>query len=99
MVVFQDAVAHPLPARNILRRFDIVRVIRNFTDKHNTGFFVQCIIGNSVSLYLITMRHQFADGILIQTAARLVPEFNRSVDFLEIIVAQSGRHSGSVTLR
>jgi hypothetical protein len=35
MVIFQNAVTHPLPAGDILCGFDIVRVIRYGSHKYN----------------------------------------------------------------
>ena len=48
MVVFEDTVAHSLPAWDILAGFYVVRVVRDFSYKNHARLFIRRIIGNSV---------------------------------------------------
>ena len=90
MVIFQDTVAHSLPARNILRRLDIVRMIRYLSDEYDTGLLVPRIIGNPVPFDPIPMVLQFPDRFFIQTAAGFMPELNGRIKFFDIIIPEFG---------
>lgn len=88
MVILQDTVAHPLPAWNILRRLDIVRVIRNLSDKNNPRLLVQRIVGYPVSADLVAVFLQLADRLLVKPSSGLMPELNGGVELSDVIVAQ-----------
>ena len=74
MVVFEDTVAHSLPAWAILAGFYVVRVIRDFSYKNHARLFIQRLIGNSVSASVVTVCFRFRNGFLGKSASGFMPE-------------------------
>ena len=91
MVVFQNTVTHPFPARNIFGGLNIIRIIGYLANKNDPCLFVQGVIGNPISPDLIAMPLQLPDIFLIQSSSGFVPEFNGSLELLDIIIAQPWR--------
>ena len=68
MIVFQDAVAHPLPAWDILGGFDVVGMIGDASQKHHARGFHDGVVGDSVEPNPIALFQKLGNDLLIQSA-------------------------------
>ena len=55
VIVFQDAITHPFPGGDVLRRFDIVRIVGNILPENHSGLLIQSVVGHPVALDLISL--------------------------------------------
>ena len=91
MIVFQNTVAHSFPARNILCGFYVVGMVRNFSDKNNSGVVQYSIVGNSVCFNVISVFDKLIYHRSVKSAAGIMPELYRCFEFFYIAVPQSDR--------
>ena len=64
-------------------------MVRNISDKDDTGMLHQGIVRYAVSTDVVSVVLKLLNYAFLQAAAGLVPEFDGRVKFFDIVVAQS----------
>lgn len=91
VVVLQNAVAHALPAGNILGGADVVGVVGNLSDEDHPGLPAARVAGDTVPPDVVAVLLQFADDPLVQPSARPVPKGDGGLELLHVVALQPQR--------